>query len=98
MKVKKAKIQGTYQSNEVVKHFTGIITLEERSDCIYFTWIAEDTDGNFLGSVSQPITYKIIPEGVDRFEYALNYTLNNVNTYRINRVKRFKVGSAVWQT
>jgi hypothetical protein len=77
--------------------FSGEILLESRKDCVYYIWTLHRVDGTFLGSKSVPVSFKVIPNGENPFEYALNHAIVGINRYRMGRTKAFHVENWQWK-
>jgi len=97
VKNKIIKIFGDYNSINEHSKFTGKIIFEDRIDCVYYTWSIKSNNGDFLGSVSMPVSKNIIPQKIDEFEFALKHAIENINQYKINRIKVFNVYKTVIQ-
>jgi hypothetical protein len=54
-------------------------------------------DGTFLGSVSRPVSSRVIPADTDPFEFALAHAIEGLRRYRINRVKAYEVEQWNWE-
>ena len=91
------KIQGTCIHPDYKAHFTGQVLLESREDRIYYTWTIHRDDGTFLASVSRPVYYRVIPNGENPLEYALNHAIVGINRYRMMRRKAFQVKNGHWE-
>ena len=96
-----AKIQGVCIHPEYKGDFSGEVLLETRKDCVYYNWTIHRIDGAFIGtfiaSVSRPVSFKVIPDGENPFEYALNHAIVGINKYRITRKKAFQVKNWQWE-
>ena len=77
--------------------FSGQVLLESREDCIYYTWTMHRDGGIFLGSVSRSVSFKVIPQDENPFEYALNHAIAGINKYRMTRRKAFQVKNWQWK-
>lgn len=91
------EIQGVCIHPEYKGDFSGEVLLESREDCVFYTWTIHRADGTFLGSVSRPVSFKVIPSDEDPFEYALNHAIVGINKYRMTRRKAFQVENWQWK-
>jgi len=72
------------------------VKLEAREEGMYYTWRLESVDGEFLGSTSRPVSYRVIPPDQDPFAFALSHALDGIRRYRSNRVRAFEVEAWQW--
>jgi len=97
-KVRSAVIRGARKSLPGERSFSARVDLERREDCIYYTWRAESAEGEFLGSISQPVSFRVVTRGTDPFEFALAHAAESIRRYRVNREYQFKVTDVEWTT
>ena len=94
MKDKKVyQVKGSYSDEGEVKPFIGSIQLEKREHQIFYTWKLETTHGEFLSSVSRPVSFRIIPDESDPFHFALEHAIKGINKYRVSRKASFQISS-----
>lgn len=91
--VKKAHVSGRNNLDKDKGKFNGLITFEERKDCIYYSWSLRDENDKFLAAKSMAVFYQTIPEGEEKFEFALNHALENISRTRLGRERVFEVES-----
>jgi hypothetical protein len=91
-----ASLTGTLIHYRPGTRFRGAVELESRDDCVYSTWRIEAEDGEFLGSVSRPVSLRTIPPDSDPFEFALAHTLEGIRRYRFGRVRPFQIETCEW--
>ncbi|MBK8812706.1 MAG: hypothetical protein IPN69_18515 [Acidobacteria bacterium] len=90
-----AKVEGRYLQGEPNERFSGTISFESHSDCIYYQWRINTKDGEW-GQSAIPVSFRVIPEDGDSFEYALEHSIERLRRYRSNRQKVFYVESWSW--
>lgn len=71
--------------------FVGSIVIDKRSDGYYFVWNLSSVTGEFLGLKGDFISNRIIPENFDTNTFILDYAIQSIRKYRINRKKVFDV-------
>src|SRR6516164_1623982 len=96
IKARIASVSGILRHHRPGIYFRGIIKLELRVDCVYYTWRLEAEDGEFLGYLARPVSKKIVPEGSDSFEFALAHAIEGIRRYRFGRVRPFEIQSWEW--
>jgi hypothetical protein len=74
----------------------GSITLDLRDDCIYYTWRVDGADGRLLGSVSQPVSLRLVPPGSDPFDFAVQHAIEGITRHRQLRRRVFEVARWGW--
>jgi len=94
---KVAEIQGACIHPDWKGDFSGEVLLELREDCVYYTWTLNRVDGTFLSCVSRPVSFKVMPEGENPFEYALNHAIVGINKYRMTRKRAFQLKNWKWK-
>lgn len=93
---RKAIVRGRYQTGVEQGSFDGHVFMEERYDCIYYSWDLTSHQVSRLQGKSRPVSYRVIPEGVNRFEYALKHALESIKRARWGRKKVFEITSHEW--
>jgi len=91
------EIQGVCIHPEYKGDFSGEVLLESREDCVYYTWTIRRVDGTYLACVGRPVSFKVIPNSENPFEYALNHAIVGINKYRFTRRKAFQVKNWQWK-
>ena len=89
-------MQGVLRDYRPGVRFDGSVKLEARDEGMNYTWSIESEDGEFLGSTSRSVSYRVIPLDQDPFEFALSHALAAIRRYRINRVRPFDVEAWQW--
>lgn len=96
MKSRVAVLAGTLRRYRAGESFVGRVCLELRPDCVYYTCRLEAKDGEFLGSVSRPVSLRVVPDGEDPLEFALSHAVEGVRRYRFGRERPFDVTRWEW--
>ena len=91
-----ALVQGVLRDHRPGVRFDGSVKLEAHDEGIYYTWRVESEDGEFLGSASRSVSYRVIPLDQEPFAFALSHALEGLRRYRINRVRPFEVEAWQW--
>ena len=76
--------------------FHGQFNFELRPDRVYYTWRMETDDGEWLCTVSRPVSLRLIPEDQNAFDFSLNHAVDGLRRYRINQEHLFKVTRWEW--
>ena len=99
MKIRNAIVRGVTTPDALFpsKGFGATVTFELRTDCVYYTWRAQDAEENHLGSASRPVSLRIVPKGEDPFEVAFAHAIANIKGRRSRRKREFVVESAEWK-
>lgn len=97
MKKRLATVIGIKLDSPDATRFEGKIELDLRDDSVYYVWKLHRPDGEFLGSKGQGVSFRIIPEDEDRFEFALRHAIESINRTRYSRKKSFKVEDYFWE-
>jgi hypothetical protein len=97
MKKRLATVIGVRLNSPDAVRFDGKIELDLRHDSVYYVWKLHHPDGEFLGSKCQPVSFRIIPEDEDRFEFALKHVIESINRTRYSWKKVFKVENCFWE-
>lgn len=79
------------------KKFHGTIEIERRDGCMYYVWRLQDDQGEFLAQVGQSVSFCVIPDGQDPFEYTLSHAIEGLRRYRIGRKRSFDVVHTEWK-
>jgi hypothetical protein len=77
--------------------FEGKIEFDLHDDCVYYIWELESAGGDFLGGKGQQVSFHIIPENEDMFEFALKHAIENINRARQMRKRVFRVETFFWK-
>jgi hypothetical protein len=93
---RKAIVLGTLRCHRSGVPFRGEVELEQRDECVYYTWLLKTSDGEFLGSVSRPVSLRVVPSGEDPMEFALGHAVHGIQQHRFGREHPFEVTSWEW--
>jgi hypothetical protein len=86
----KIRVKGISNLTANPTEFVGSIVFDKRNDGYYFVWNLSSVTGEFLGSKRDFISDRIIPENYDTNKFILDYAIESIRKYRINRKKFLK--------
>ena len=93
---RQATVEGTMLAYRPGAKFVGTIKFELRSDCIWYEWRMQSDTGEYMGSASRSVSLRVVPEGDDPFEYALEHATENIRRSRTDRRSAYEVTKSEW--
>jgi hypothetical protein len=69
--------------------FVGQITFDLHPECVYYEWRIKTKGGDW--GLSRPVSLRVVPNGADPFEYALQHAIEGLRRYRSNRKRVFEI-------
>jgi len=105
LSTRKAAVRGIYMSDSGDKPFVGTIELELRQGAderdknekwIYYFWRLDTRTGEFVWAASNGVSFRVIPDKEDPFQFALLQAVENIQRKRHGRKRVLRVEGYEW--
>jgi hypothetical protein len=103
--MRKATVSGIYSSDGGDKPFVGTIQLELRQGAderdknekwIYHFWRLDTLTGEFVWAASNDVSFRVIPDIEEPFQFALLHAVENIQRKRHGRKRVLRVERYDW--
>ena len=105
LSTRKAAVRGIYMADSGDTPFIGTVELElrQRSDerdknekWVYYSWRLHTPTGEFVWAASNAVSFRIIPDTEEPFQFALLNAVENIQRKRHGRKRVFRVEGYDW--